>query len=112
MRAEKMEKVTPVAMIIGKLIHVFEDINSENDLRIELELKQQCRRAEERIREFQKETHKNQDGYYVSAGIVYKVYHMNTVVKKITGDEAKNVKREIKKYIQANSTNQSKEMVC
>lgn len=110
MRPEKMEKVVPVAYVIGDLVSFLSDINSDNPLRIEVELKQQERQAEKIIRDFQKTTHPKTDGYYVSAGIVYKVYHMNTVVKKITGDEAKTVKRMVKKAL--DKRNESEAPAC
>ena len=97
MRPEKLEKVAPVAYVIGYVVSFFEDINSDNQLRIDTELKHQERRAIEEIRNQQKNNGVCQDGYYVSAGVVYKVYHINTVVKKITGEEAKNIKRLVKK---------------
>lgn len=98
MRPETLEKVAPVAYVFGNAVHFFEDIKSEHQLRIDTELKHQERRAEDMIRLLQKGGPDCMlDGYYVSTGIVYKVYHKNTLVKKITGDEAKNIKRMVKK---------------
>lgn len=97
MRPEKMEKVDSVAYVFGEAVYFFHDIKSEHQLRIDTELKHQERQAEEAIRRLQKDgSGVKQDGYYVSAGVVYKVYHINTVVKKITGDEAKKIKRMVK----------------
>lgn len=96
MRPETALKVDFVAYVIDGIVSRFEAINSDDPLRIEVELKHQCRRAEDAIRKIQKEKNLKEDGYYVSAGIVYKVYHVNTMVKKITGDEAKKIKRMVK----------------
>lgn len=100
MRPEKMEKVQSVAYVIGGVVYHFEVINSEHQLRIDTELKHQERRAEEAIRRIQKEDNLKEDGYYVSASIVYKVFHVNTIVKKVTGDEAKRIKRMVKLSLQ------------
>lgn len=98
MRPEQMEKVAPVAYVIGELVMFLSEFDAGgSELRAEVELKRQERMAEQFIRDFQKSSYPNKDGYYISTGIVYKVYHNNTVVKKITGDEAKTVKRMVKK---------------
>ena len=97
MRPEKLEKVTAVSYVINNQVYSFENIDSDNPIRVETELKHQERRAENEIRRLQKEQFPNENGYYISAGIVYKVYFTSTLVKKITGDEAKAIKRLIKK---------------
>ena len=97
MRPEKMEKVAAVIYTINNQVFSFENIDSDNPIRVETELKHQERRAENEIRRLQKEQFPNENGYYISAGIVYKVYFTSTLVKKITGDEAKAIKRLIKK---------------
>ena len=99
MRPEKLEKVTAVSYVINNQVYSFENIDSDNQLRIDTELKQQERRAENEIRRLQRENFPNENGYYISAGIVYKVYFTSTLVKKITGDEAKNIKRLVKKEL-------------
>ncbi len=99
MRPEKLEKTVAVVYVIANQIFSFEEINSDNPLRIEVELKRQERRAEEEIRRLQKEQYPNENGYYISAGIVYKVYFTSNLVKKITGDEAKIIKRLVKKKL-------------
>ncbi len=122
MHPVKTGKVESVVYVIGNHIHQFEDIITDNELRAEVELKHQSRRAEERIREIQKENNLQESGYYISAGIVYKVFHMNTLVKKITGDEAKKIKRLVKLELdqrrlvaadeQAKKAQQAKESEC
>lgn len=52
--------------------------------------------AAQQIKKIQKEV--KEDGYYLYLGVVYRVYKGNGVVKKISGDEAKAVKREFKSH--------------
>lgn len=73
------------------------DVNAGNELRTELNLKSQERAVLDRIHQRQKEDLKGHTGYFVMDGVVYKVFSHNTQVKKITGDEAKLVKRHLKK---------------
>lgn len=96
MRPEKLEKVVAVNYVINNQVFSFENIDSDNPIRVETELKHQERRAENEIRRLQQEQFPNENGYYISAGIVYKVYYTSTLVKKITGDEAKTIKRMVK----------------
>ncbi len=96
MRTEELQKAKPVFYTIGdhsQVLASLPDLESEHEIRVELELKRQERFAEDCIRDWQQSTYKNQDGYYISRDIVYKVFHANNQVKKITGDEARQIKR-------------------
>lgn len=97
MRPEKLEKVEAVVYVLGKDIYSLNSINTDNPLRAEIELKRQERQAVDEIRRLQKEQNKNENGYFISAGIVYKVYFTSLSVKKITGEEAKVIRRLVKK---------------
>lgn len=78
-------------------IFTFSNIESDSELRKEVELNRQEQRAIDLIRQWQKEGEfKNTSGYYLKNNVVYKVYAGNTVVKKITGQEARLVKRFLK----------------
>lgn len=62
---------------------------SNEDL-TESDLKQQFRDAEKRIKDEQ------QDGYILMKDVVYKVYKAGTPTGKITGEEAKLIKRKLR----------------
>ncbi len=96
MRPEELEKATPVIYTYGANVYSMGTFNCDSEIKIELELKSQEHLAEENIRQLQTADRIATDGYYLSRGLVYKVYHSNNQVKKIVGEEAKSVKRLIK----------------
>ena len=96
MRAEELEKAAPVVYTYGFDIYNIGTFNCDSDVKIELELKTQEHLAIENIRRLQTADRIATDGYYLSRGLVYKVYRSNDQVKKIIGEEAKSVKRLIK----------------
>ena len=96
MRPEELEKATPVIYTYGANVYSMGTFNCDSEVKIELELKTQEHLAVENIRQLQTEDRVATDGYYLSRGVVYKVYRSNDQVKKIVGEEAKSAKRLIK----------------
>ena len=96
MRPEELEKATPVVYVYGADVYSMGAFNCDSEINIQLELKTQEHLAIENIRQLQADDRIATDGYYLSRGLVYKVYRSNDQVKKIVGREAKSVKRLIK----------------
>ena len=96
MRPEELEKAAPVVYMYGLDVYSMGTFNCDSEVKIELELKTQEHLAVENIRQLQTDDRIATDGYYLSRGVVYKVYRSNDQVKKIVGEEAKSVKRLIK----------------
>lgn len=99
MRPEELEKAAPVVYIYGGVIYHMPDFSTDHEPRIELELKTQERMVVENIRSMQMNDVDKKDGYYISRAVVYKVCCSNNQVTKIVGDEAKGIKRLVKKAI-------------
>jgi hypothetical protein len=97
MRLEELEKATPVIYTYGGVIYHMSDFSIDHEPRIELELKTQERMAIDNIRSMQNNAVDKKDGYYISRAVVYKVSCSNNQVIKIVGDEAKGIKRLVKK---------------
>jgi|JFJP01.1.fsa_nt_gi endoglucanase Acf2 len=98
MRSTDPEKSVFVAYTINNLVTFLPIDLSKDPLMIQSDLKHLERHAIQMIHSIQAEQEVKENGYYISDNIIYKVYCDNTIVKKITGDEAKSIKRLINKY--------------
>lgn len=97
MRAAELEKVKPVAFMLGEsCVRKFPEFDTEDVNSIERSLKEQFRTAESEIKALQKTMTEPMDGYIVQKDCVYKVYAKHTPTKKITGDEARFVKKTLR----------------
>lgn len=84
MREEQTLRASPVIYRVGK---TYGTIDFSRHAGFE---------ASQKIKQLQKDI--KEDGYYLFLGVVYRVYCVNGLVKKITGDIAKGVKLEFKRY--------------
>lgn len=97
MRTAELEKAKPVAFMLGEgCVRKFPDFNTEDTAVIERCLKEQFRNAEIEIKALQKSMTEPLDGYIFQKDCVYKVYAKHTPTKKITGDEARYVKKTLR----------------
>lgn len=91
-------KLEPVIYVIGEIINYVGKIEFENELRREVEIKHQFIEAVKIIHDHQHNGGIMMDGYVLAADVLYKVYVSNNTYKKLTGEEAKAIKRKIKLF--------------
>lgn len=87
-------RVESVVLYHNGYVFKFPDLDDVDEDEVDKLLSDQRRKAEKEIHRRQKEG-LNFDGYYIFKDKVYKVFAANTDVKKITGSEAKEIKRRI-----------------
>lgn len=96
MRAEDLVKTKPVVYVHDNEIVTFGELDASNDVVFEHKAREQYSQAQTEVIARQKNQAQPTDGYIVFQDVVYKAFVNRTVVK-ITGEEAKSVKRRIKK---------------
>lgn len=101
MRFEEITNVKPAIVFYNDSVHRFPDFTQKDIENIKAAVAEQYKSAVERIRKLQMEFPVSFNGYILQNDIVYKVYSANTVIEKITGAEAKEIKRLTKKIIDA-----------
>lgn len=88
------EVLEPVSYLVGSLVVKFKDLLHPGVVITEGILKTQFREAETKIKHQQRLV--KEDGYIIMKDVVYCVSHAGTPTRKITGDVAKAVKRQLK----------------
>jgi len=98
MRTAELEKAKPVSyMLTEATIKKFDEIQEVEEDRIERKLKDQFREAGEEVIKLQNNMPEPVDGYILYLDNIYKVYAKGAgMIKKITGDEARQAKRILK----------------
>lgn len=104
MRFEEINNVKPAIVFYNDSVHRFPDFTQKDIENIKSAVAAQYKSAVERVRMLQLEFPYSFNGYILQNDIVYKVFSTNTMVEKITGTEAKEIKRQIKKIVDANIT--------
>lgn len=98
MRTAELEKAKPVTyMVTENLVKKFNEIEEVEEDRIERLLKDQFREAGEEVIRLQKTMAEPADGYILYLDNIYKVHAKGAgMIKKITGEEARQAKRFLK----------------
>jgi hypothetical protein len=96
MRTEDFVKAKEIVYVIGSAVRKFEPFDSEDPEEVEKILKQQMLQAEKEIRGLQVETQYRHNGYIIKGSTVYQVVYGNSLVMRITGDRAKEVRRKVR----------------
>lgn len=98
MRAAELQKAKPVIyMLSNEHVKKFNEIDAEDEEVIEREVKSQFREAGEEIIKLQKQMTEPVDGFILYLDNIYKVHAKGAgMIKKITGEEARQAKKILK----------------
>lgn len=99
MRAAEFENLEPITWMIGNVVGCMSAIDAVDINEAHRLCKNQERYVINYMRIQQKSQQAGFDGYYVMNGVMYKVFYGNNDVKKITGEEARSMKRLLKQRL-------------
>ena len=98
MRAAELQKAKPVIYMLGaEHVKKFSEIDAEDEEIVERAVKNQFREASEEIIQLQKQMTEPTDGFILYLDNIYKVHAKSAgMIKKITGEEARQAKKILK----------------